>query len=713
MTTESGCEPNHRVLVIDDNRAIHDDLKKILAADTDTSADLQDDEAFLFDAAPAPVTRFEVDSAYQGQEGLDRIAEAREQGRPYALAFVDVRMPPGWDGVETVTRYRRVDPDLQTVLCTAYSDYSWNELQRRLGHSDDLLILKKPFDNIEVIQLAHALSRKWLLTRQARAQMADLDRMVDSRTRELQFANERIQREFEERSRAEAAFRVIFQASPVAISLMDENGRFLDVNSAFEEHFAVSKELLIGIDTVSSGLLAPDSLDEANRLMAERGQVDGLEVGFRREGVRTGTGLLWSRTVQIGSRRHYLGFFLDITERKQMEVELRRARVAAEAAVRAKSEFLANMSHEIRTPLNGVLGLSTLLESEEMPENMQSMIRLIRESGEQLGRVLDDVLDYSKIEFGRLDLAHEPFSLHDCLQWSIGLYQKTAREKSLDLSLAIEPEVPPVLVGDPTRVRQIVANLISNAVKFTETGRVEVRAGVESGDAGLGKYLVRVAVTDTGIGIPADGTALLFHSFSQVDPSTSRRFGGTGLGLAICKRLVEMMGGRIGVTSRPAEGSTFSFTFRAGVPEPGSVAGPTRSGGPPPGLRVLVVEDNLVNQTVIRCMLEKLGYHPDVVSDGLSAVRAAGAKPYHVILMDVQMPGIDGMEATRRIRLLPGEAAQVPVVALTASATLEDRDACIGAGMNEYVAKPLGFPCLRRLLTTWGGDSTDDDRTRN
>jgi PAS domain S-box-containing protein len=616
------------------------------------------------------------------------------------MAFVDVRMPPGWDGVETVCRYRQVDPDLQTVLCTAYSDYSWNDLQRKLGHSDDLLILKKPFDNIEVIQLAHALSRKWLLTRQARAKMTDLDLMVESRTRELQFANERIQREYEERARAEEAFRVVFQASPVAIALLDSNGHYLDINAAFEELFAIQKQDLIGLDSSAAGLLDAESRTEIAREMAERGTVSGKEVCFQHGGVSCGTGLVWARNVQIGARRHYLGFFLDITERKKMEEELRRARVAAEAAARAKSEFLANMSHEIRTPLNGVLGLSTLLEGEELPDSMQSMVRLIRESGEQLGRVLDDVLDFSKIEFGRLEIAEELFALADCLSWSLGLYTKTAREKSLDLTLRIDPDVPALLLGDPTRIRQVAANLISNAVKFTERGRVEVVVSMQAADSG--EYLVKVSVSDTGIGIPADGVDRLFQSFSQVDPSTNRRFGGTGLGLAICKRLVEMMGGEIGVVSTPGQGSTFEFTFSAKVPPPGAAAVTIPANGPPPGLRILVVEDNKVNQTVIRRMLEKLGYNPDVVGDGLAAVHAAGSNVYDMVLMDVQMPGIDGMEATRRIRALGGPTATVPVVALTASATVEDRAACYGAGMNDYVAKPMGFPCLSRLLERWG-----------
>ena len=225
-------EPNHRILVIDDNQAIHDDLRKILLGEVDTQEHLQDDEAFLFGMEAVPITKFEIDSAYQGQEGLAKLEQSLAEGRPYALAFVDVRMPPGWDGVETITRLWQVYPNLQVVVCTAYSDYSWNDIQRRLGQSENLLILKKPFDNIEVIQLAHALTRKWLVSGQAQAQLEDLDLMVAQRTAELQAANQRIKQEFEEKAAAEVAFRTVFESSPIGIALADLNGCYVDVNNS-------------------------------------------------------------------------------------------------------------------------------------------------------------------------------------------------------------------------------------------------------------------------------------------------------------------------------------------------------------------------------------------------------------------------------------------------------------------------------------------------
>ena len=217
--------PNHRILVIDDNKAIHDDLRKILLGDVETQESLQDHEACLFDVEAMPITRFEIDSAYQGQEGLAKLEQSLAEGRPYALACVDVRMPPGWDGLETIAHLWRAYPHLQVVVCTAYSDYSWNDFQCRLGHGDNLLILKKPFDNIEVIQLVHALTRKWLLGRQAEAKMADLDLMVAERTAQLRHAHEQIEREFQQRAQAQEAFRIIFQASTIGIMLLDRSGR--------------------------------------------------------------------------------------------------------------------------------------------------------------------------------------------------------------------------------------------------------------------------------------------------------------------------------------------------------------------------------------------------------------------------------------------------------------------------------------------------------
>lgn len=682
-------EPNHRILVIDDNRAIHDDMRKILIGDNLEQSDLQSDEELLFDEAPVDVTCFELDSAYQGQEGLSLLERSIAEGRPYAMAFVDVRMPPGWDGVETIERLWQVYPDLQVVICTAYSDYSWTDILRRLGHSGNLLILKKPFDNIEVIQLAYALTRKWLVSRQASARMEDLDRMVASRTEELQ--------------KAEEAFRVVFEASPIGIGLSDMEGRYLDVNRACEEMFDLTKDKIIGRDPVELGWLDTHaSLNALRRKVTSFGCVDAQEMAYINPTSGGRTGLLWLREVTIHHAPHVLSFYLDITDRKRMEEEVQRARTSAEAAAKAKSEFLANMSHEIRTPLNGVLGLSALLDEGNMPDDSHSMVRLIRASGETLAKILDDVLDFSKIECGKLELEHAPFSVRESLEWGVELFRMKANEKHLRLKLALDDGLPDRLIGDATRIRQILANLISNSIKFTEEGSIEIKAWLAPEGAPQGRCRIRVAVCDTGIGIPPDKLGRLFRSFSQVDASTNRRFGGSGLGLVISRSLAEMMGGRIRVESRPGKGSVFEFDFVCEIPAAAEPIPVRVNDVVPVQMRILVAEDNLVNQIVIKLMLQRLGCSVDVVSNGIDVVRQVQAAPYDLVLMDVQMPDIDGLEASRRIRSLSSDCSLIPIVALTASATVEDREACFASGMNDYLSKPLAPRALREVLGCWG-----------
>ena len=703
MKSTSLIEPNHRILVIDDNKAIHDDLRKILLGEVEAQAHLQDDEAILFGVEAVPITRFEIDSAYQGHEGLSKLEQALAEERPYALAFVDVRMPPGWDGIETITRLWQVYPNLQVVVCTAYSDYSWNDIHRRLGMSENLLILKKPFDNIEVIQLAHALTRKWLVGRQAQARLEDLDRMVALRTAELEAANERIKKQFEEKAAAELAFRTIFMSSPIGIALSDLNLRCVDMNRAMEELQGFPKERAIGRGPVEVGLLKSDDDLEAIRLTLDSGQgLDAKELSYWHAKLGRRTGLLWARRVVIGGIEYSLCFVLDISERKKMEEELVRARLGADAATQAKSEFLANMSHEIRTPLNGILGLSYLLEEESIPDNLRPMMNLLRTSGEVLRRVVDDVLDFSKIDSGKLELEDKSFDLAACLQWSFDLFREAAQEKQLQYSLHLAEGLPTRVSGDLTRLRQVTANLMSNAVKFTRTGSIEMKAQLAEKGLGDGRYLIRVSVRDTGIGVPEDKQDRLFQSFSQVDASTNRRYGGSGLGLAISKRLVEMMGGEIRVESRVGEGTLFEFTFAAGVAIDAEPTTKVILSGSLEGLKILVAEDNELNQIILMRMLQKMGCHPDLACDGVSAISSVGARSYDVVLMDLNMPVVDGLEATRRIRKMGSANRSVPIVALTASATNEDRSACLAAGMDDYLSKPIELRSLREALDRWG-----------
>jgi PAS domain S-box-containing protein len=703
MKSPALLEPNHRILVIDDNQAIHDDLRKILLGEVEIQERLQDDEELLFGQHVTPIVKFEIESAYQGQEGLAKLEEALSQGRPYALAFVDIRMPPGWDGVETIARLWQRYADLQVVMCTAYSDYAWSDIQRRLGRPENLLILKKPFDNIEVIQLAHALTRKWLVSSQARTRLEDLDLMVARRTAELEAANRRMRKQFEEKASAEVAFRTVFEASPIGITLSDLQWRYVDVNRAMEELLGVEKASVLGRDPVELGWIAdPDFMEAVKRTLDVGGSIDSRELAFHHPMLGKRTGLMWARRAVIGGAGYTLSFVLDISERKRMEEDLVRARVAAEAATQAKGQFLANMSHEIRTPLNGILGLSFLLEQEAIPDELRPMMSLIRTSGEVLRRVLDDVLDFSKMDAGKLELVEEPCDLRACLRWSFELFREVAAEKNLECRLHLDDRLPERVSVDATRLRQVTANLMSNAVKFTDHGSIEMAAHLAEMAPLNGRHLIRIAVRDTGIGIPEDRIGRLFQSFSQGNASTSRYYGGTGLGLAISKRLVEMMGGAIRVSSRAGEGTIFEFTFTAGAAAGAEPVAEVTDSGRLQGLKILVVEDNKVNQMVAMRMLQKMGCQADLACDGESALRSVEMNSYDVVLMDLSMPGMDGLEAARRIRRMPTARSSVPIVALTASVSNEIKARCLAAGMNDYLGKPIEVHALRRVLDRWG-----------
>jgi signal transduction histidine kinase/CheY-like chemotaxis protein len=431
-----------------------------------------------------------------------------------------------------------------------------------------------------------------------------------------------------------------------------------------------------------------------------------------------------TRSDEVGRMAQALAVFRDhAIERRNAELALHRrseelsalnkdllkARDAAESANRIKSEFLASMSHEIRTPMNGIVGMVHVLMATPMQGHQREKLSTLANAASTLLNILNDILDISKIEAGRLELDVAPFLPRRMLDDMMALWRPTALNKGLGLKSQVDADVPTIMIGDANRIGQIVANYLGNAIKFTERGNITVRlAGEPNGE---GSYRMRVSVTDTGIGIPADTIPRLFQKFSQADNSTTRKFGGTGLGLAICRELAQLMGGQVGVESRPDKGSTFWFAVDCRLadstvlpmPEAGSrsrllaLPGERR-------LNLLVVEDNQINQVVISSMLRAAGHECDIAKDGRDAITAVQGASYDGVLMDIQMPVVDGVEATRSIRKLGDRYLKLPIIALTANAMAGDEERYLGLGMNDYVPKPIDPDrltlALRRSIAT-------------
>ena len=585
-----------RILVIDDQESIHEDFRKIVAAEPDDRA-ISEAAAALFGETSSysePTESFQIDSAHQGEEGLALVAKALRENRPYPLAFVDVRMPPGLDGVETVHRIWQVDPEILVVLCTAYSDHTWEEIVLRLGRTDHLLILKKPFDNIEVRQIMLALTKRWYLARQAALTQEQLEKMVATRTRALEKAAEELR--------------------------------------ATNERLAA-------------------------------------------------------------------------------------ARLAAEAANRAKTEFLANMTHEIRTPMTSIIGFAELLQTDvarsKEPGRSAEFAEAIVRNGKHLLEIINDILDLSKIESGKLEIQRSECSPWEILTSAAAMVRGLATSKGLTISLErIEP-IPETIYTDPIRLRQILINLIGNAIKFTAYGGIRLLARLVEDDPA--RPLLAFQVIDTGIGMVHDQLSQLFQRFSQVDNSTTRKYGGTGLGLAISKRLAEMLGGDIAVQSEPGKGSSFTVTVETAPAETAPRDGRTAVTAEAhcqkaimrfaSGERILLADDSPDNQLLLSHILTHAGFQVTVVENGQiacdRAMAALGAgTPFDLILMDMQMPVMDGYEATRGLR---NAGYSRPIVALTAHAAREDRQKCLDAGCNYYVAKPINRDELMRVAAEWIG----------
>ena len=507
---------------------------------------------------------------------------------------------------------------------------------------------------------------------------------------------------------------------PDATSVIDKEGRVISWNKSMEKMTGVKAEQILGkgdyeyalpfygerIPVLIDAVRGSDQIFE-NRYETIKRQEDGTldAEAYIPNLCGNEAYILGSASALYDSNGNYRGAIesiRDITKRKRAEEDLQRAKEKAEFATRAKSEFLANMSHEIRTPMNAVIGITGFLLDEDLTKSQREYVEIIRSSGDSLLTIINNILDLTKIETEMIELEHQPFDLHDCLDVSLDMVAMDASKKGLDTEYTFVDYVPTVILGDPTRINQILINLLNNAVKFTEKGKITIY--VSSRAVEDGNYEIHFAVKDTGIGIPEDKMGRLFQSFSQVDASTARRYGGTGLGLAISKRLAELMGGKMWALSEVGKGSTFHFTIMV---EP-TLCGPIEigrhesridvQGDLNKGLSILLAEDNLVNQMVTQKMLNKLGYRADVAANGIEVLQALERRHYDVVLMDVQMPEMDGLEATQAIRQRWPAGERPSIIAMTAAALKGDRDMCLAAGMDDYVSKPVKIEMLRAAL---------------
>jgi len=579
-SSNKNIERNHRILIIDDNEAIHNDFRAILESKDENAIDLGEEKNAIFgnQQIKEKLSNFEITSAFQGKEGLLKIQQALQEGHPYAMAFIDMRMPPGWDGLETIQKIWEEYPDLQVVICTAYSDYSWHEIVKKLGETEKLLILKKPFDNIEVYQLASALTEKWYLTQKARSKQEELEQIVKQRT-----------------------------------ELLEETNRQLTI--ALEE---------------------------------------------------------------------------------------------AEEADRAKSEFLANMSHEIRTPMSSVIGFSDVLAEEDLTENQKKYVELIRQSGKNLMQIINDILDFSKIKAGKFEIKMIECDLDQILSEVESIMGLDARNKGLEFKIIQKEKLPSQIYTDPTRLRQCFINLIGNSLKFTEKGHIYLIASLEYDNDN--KPYIRFDVEDTGIGIKSENLESIFESFSQVDHGASRKYGGTGLGLAITKQLSNLLGGTISLTSQLGKGSVFTLTIPVGMdikPKSSSAKYDTsknstinsdNQNNTKLSGSVLIAEDCPSNQLLVKIILQKMGVDVTIANDGLEAVRKAQSQSFDLILMDMQMPEMNGYEATKILR---EKNITTPIIACTASATEGACKKCLDVGCTDYISKPIKRDELYKTISKY------------
>jgi PAS domain S-box-containing protein len=759
-----------------------------------------------------------------------------DSGKPFAAAFVYVRMPPGWDGMKTAAKIRQIDPQVEIVIITAYSDCSRSEIVKNVGQPDKLLFLRKPFDPEELSQIALSLTEKW-----------NLIQLQERQKRELQTSEKR--------------FRDLVETTKDWVWETDRHGTIVYCSSISKKIYGFDPDELL-FENFFDRLIPKEKNAEVKAHFKQHIEESKNFHGFERLGVRkdgkvihvesSGVPVLDETGTVIGFR----GIEHDITERKLAEEMLINAKNSAEAASHIKSDFLANMSHEIRTPMNGILGMSELLLYTELTPEQKDHIESISTSAESLLTIINDILDFSKIEAGKMTTESLPFDLRLVIDGVAEQLAIKAEKKGLKFVVRYDPSTPGRVIGDAGRVRQILTNLADNAIKFTQKGHVLIN--IEP-DSPTNKNFIKFTIHDTGIGIPPDKTSHIFDTFTQADSSTTREYGGTGLGLAICRQLANLLGGSIGVNSKPKEGAIFWFClplpaekenlqssrqlpkelsglrvlivddnelsrgvmqeqlsswairnrtvesveqmyeslgtawavgdpfqitiieqdlpnlnlgdfarsiktdpalretsfinlasrskkkgnhclpvegFSACLLKPvrqsqlmnalasiwgnahelnekdtkavaskqykhAATAPQKTEAGDPVYAHVLLAEDNAVNQKVAMLLLKKIGCMVDVANNGREALDKVKENNYDMVIMDCQMPVMDGYQATESIRRLADYRREIPIIALTANAMQGDKERCLEAGMDDYLSKPVKSIDLEKKVRQW------------
>ncbi len=664
MNTASGNpEPeNRRILIIDDNPAIHEDFRKILGpVDARLADELDADEATLFGDEPeaSPGLSFQIDSAFQGHEGLDKVRAAVAAGTPYAVAFVDVRMPPGWDGIETIGRIWKELPDLQIVICTAYSDYSWDEIAKAVGNTDHVLVLKKPFDNVEVLQMAHALAKKWQLTQIAKRQMAELDALVAQRTAELRHANEELAGEVAEHALAEELLRCseerfskAFHGSPIPMAIQRiDGGGFLDTNRCFlellgansENAFAATKQLWADEQTAA----------ELARELTARHAVSNFPATIRTCAGEIREVVVAAENLELGNAPYYLLILQDITERMRLENELRQSQ-----KMEAVGRLAAGVAHDFNNILTVILGNTSLqLRNPGLDEKISASLQQVIHAAQRATALTRQLLAYSRKQV----IQRRPLALDDVVQQTVAMLRRVIGEHiAIDLQLA--PELPPVF-ADSSNVDQVIMNLVLNSRDaMPDGGKITLTASpvtidpahrTKHADAQPGDY-VCLAIHDTGHGMSPATMERIFEPFF----TTKETGKGTGMGLATVYGVLKQHEGWIEVESTERVGSTFRTYFPLSVEgaAPAPVETETKSAEPenPSGVTILVVEDEEMLREFVADALGILDYRVLTAADGREALEvwATHKDEIDLLLTDVVMPdSISGRQLAQKLIL--------------------------------------------------------------